>query len=107
VVTPSADTAPQPVNSPDHSVRRSRPDEVSTGRAPLASECRGDACRVVTVTWLAPGYRFENTSPREVAIAIWFASKGDCLLSEFTIAPSKNSGWGNTAFCKPHSARYK
>ena len=100
------DSMPRPVVSPDNSVRRSRPDEVVTGRAPLPSECEGDACSVVTVSWLAPGYRFENTGTRAVAIKIWFAAKGDCLLSQFTIAPSKNSGWGNVGFCKPYSARY-
>jgi hypothetical protein len=98
---------PRPVVSPDNSVRRSQPDEVSTGRAPLASECEGDACGVVTVTWLDPGYRFENAGRRDIAIRIWFAAKGDCLLSEFSIAPSKSSGWGNVGFCKPYSARYK
>ena len=106
-VTPPADRLPRPVVSPDHSVRRSHPDEVSTARAPLASECEGDACDVVTVTWLDPGYRFENTSKRDIAIRIWFAAKGDCLLSEFSIASSKSSGWGNVGFCKPYSARYK
>jgi WD40 repeat protein len=105
--TPAGDTAPLPVVSPNHSVRRSQPDEVSTGRAPLASECEGDACGVVTVTWLDPGYRFENTGSRDVAIRIWFAAKGDCLLSEFSIAPAKSSGWGNTGFCKPYTAAYK
>jgi hypothetical protein len=94
------------VNSPDKSVRRARPDEAVGGRAPLPSECEGDACSAVTVTWLEPGYRFENTGSRSIAIKIWFAAKGDCLLSQFTIAPSKNSGWGNVAFCKPYSARY-
>ena len=101
------DSVPRPVVSPDNSVRRSRPDEVVTGRAPLRSECEGDACGAVTVTWLGPGYRFENTGSRAVAIKIWFAAKGDCLLSKFTIAPSKNSGWGNVGFCKPYSARYE
>ena len=100
------DSVPRPAVSPDNSVRRSRPDEVVTGRAPLRSECEGDACGVVTVTWLGPGYRFENTGSRAVAIKIWFAAKGDCLLSKFTIAPSQNSGWGNVGFCKPYSARY-
>jgi hypothetical protein len=106
-VTPPAQSAPTPVVSPDNSVRRSRPDEVSAGRAPLASECEGDACGVVAVTWLDPGYRFENTSSRAIAIRIWFAAKGDCLLSEFSIAPSRSSGWGNVGFCKPYSARYR
>jgi hypothetical protein len=77
------------------------------GRAPLVSECEGDACGVVAVTWLDPGYRFESTSSRHIAIRIWFAAKGDCLLSEFSIAPSRSSGWGNVGFCKPYSARYK
>lgn len=103
----AGDSVPRPVVSPDNSVRRSRPDEVVTGRAPVPGECEGDACSAVTVTWLEPGYRFENTSSRVVAIKIWFAAKGDCLLSQFTIAPSKNSGWGNVGFCKPYSARYK
>jgi hypothetical protein len=105
--TPAGDTAPVPVVSPNHSVRRSQPDEVATGRAPLASECEGEACGVVTVTWLEPGYRFENTGSRDVAIRIWFAAKGDCLLSEFSIAPAKSSGWGNTGFCKPYTAAYR
>jgi hypothetical protein len=106
-VTPPAPSATMPVVSPDNSVRRSRPEEVSTGRTPLASECEGDACGMVAVTWLDPGYRFENTSSRDIAIRIWFAAKGDCLLSEFAIAPSRSSGWGNVGFCKPYSARYK
>ena len=107
VDTPPADTASRPFVSPDNSVRRSHPDEVVTGRAPLASECEGDACGAVTVTWLDPGFRFENTGSRDIAIRIWFAATGDCLLSQFSIAPGKNSGWGNTAFCKPYSATYK
>lgn len=106
-VASPADGGPGPVVSPNNSVRRAKPDEVSAGRAPLASECEGDACGVVTVTWLDPGYRFENTSRRDVAITIWFAAKGDCLLSEFSIAPSKSSGWGNVGFCKPYKAGYK
>jgi hypothetical protein len=106
-VPPPGDSLPGPVVSPNNSVRRSRPDEVSTGRAPLPSECAGDACGAVTVTWLDPGYSFENTSGRDVVITIWFAAKGDCLLSEFSIAPSKSRGWGNVGFCKPYSARYK
>ena len=105
--TPPTDSPPRPFVSPDNSVRRSRPDEVAAGRAPFASECEGDACGAVAVSWLDPGYRFENTGSREVAIRIWFAAKGDCLLSEFSIAPSKSSGWGNVGFCKPYSARYK
>src|SRR5207245_2814009 len=56
-VASPADSGPGPVVSPNHSVRRAKPDEVSAGRAPLASECEGDACGVVTVTWLDPGYR--------------------------------------------------
>jgi hypothetical protein len=102
-----ADTPPKPVFSPDGSVRRAKPDEISTGRAPLPSECVGDACGVVTVSWLDPGYRFENTSARDVAIEIWFASKTDCLRQEIAIAPGKNSGWGNVGFCKPYTASYK
>lgn len=105
--TAPADSLPGAVNSPDGSVRRSRPDEVVTGRAPLASECEGDACPVVTVAWLDPGFRFENTSSRDVLIRIWFAAQGDCLLSEFSITRSQNSGWGNTGFCKPYRATYK
>lgn len=107
VDTPPAAAASRPAVSPDGSVRRSHPEEVVEGRAPLASECEGDACGAVAVTWLAPGFRFENTSSRDVAITVWFAAKGDCLRSEFSIAPSKNSGWGNTGFCKPYSATYK
>src|SRR5512136_2354781 len=74
-----ADTPPQPVFSPDGSVRRAKPEEISTGGAPLPSECEGDACRVMTVTWLDPGYRFENTSTKPVSIKIWFLSKTDCV----------------------------
>ena len=107
VVMPSPDSTASPVVSPNNSVRRSQPGEVVTGRAPLASECAGDACGVVTVTWLDPGFRFENASSRDIAIRIWFAAKGDCLLSEFAIAPSKNAGWGNVGFCKPYGATYK
>lgn len=102
-----ADSTPTPVVSPDGSVRRAEPDEISTGRAPLPSECKGAACDVVSVTWLDPGYRFENTSAREVAIKIWFVSKEDCVRQEITIAPRKNSGWGNIGFCKPYSVSYK
>jgi len=103
-----ADTLPAGgVVSPDSSVRRSSPAEVVTGRAPLASECEGDACAVVTVAWLAPGYRFENTSSRDVVVRIWFAAQGDCLLSEFAVARSQSSGWGNTGFCKPYRVTYK
>jgi hypothetical protein len=102
-----ADSTPRPVVSPDGSVRRAKPDEISTGRAPLPNECEGDACGVVTVAWLDPGYRFENTSAREVAIAIWFVSKEDCVRQEITIAPGKDSGWGNVGFCKPYHASYK
>jgi hypothetical protein len=105
--TPAVDTPPKPFTSPDGSVRRSTPDEVITGRAPLARECEGDACGRVTVTWLDPGFRFENVGTREIAIRIWYASKGDCLRTEFSIMPGKNSGWGNTGFCKPYSATYK
>jgi hypothetical protein len=79
---------------------------VSTGRAPLASECVGDACRAVVVTWLDPGYRFENRGRHDVTIQIWFAAQGDCLLSTFTIAPTKSRGWGNTSFCKPYRVTY-
>ena len=104
---PPADSPPQPVFSPDGSVRRAKPEEISTGRAPLPSECEGDACGVVTVTWLDPGYRFENTSAREVAIKIWFVSKEDCVRNEITIAPGKNSGWGNVGFCKPYQVSYR
>jgi|SRR5712671_3455124 len=110
--TPADDTspaapAPGPVVSPDNSVRRSRPDEVVMGRAPLRSECEGDACGGVLVTWLDPGFRFQNAGSRDVAIRVWFAAQGDCLRSEFSIAPSKSAGWGNTGFCKPYSATYK
>ena len=107
LVIPAPDSTASPVVSPNNSVRRSQPGEVVTGRAPLASECAGDACGLVTVTWLDPGYRFENTSGRDVVITIWFAAKGDCLLSEFSIAPSQSSGWGNIGFCKPYGVRYK
>lgn len=93
--------------SPDSSVRRSKPEEVVTGRVPLANECEGNACSAVAVTWLEPGYRFENTSPRDIAIEIWFAAKGDCLRSRFSIAAAKTSGWGNLGFCKPYRATYK
>jgi hypothetical protein len=106
-VTPPAQIGPPPVVSPDNSVRRSEPDEVSAGHAPFVRECEGDACRVVAVTWLDPGYRFENTSSRDIVIRIWFAANGDCLLSEFSIAPARSSGWGNVGFCKPYSAKYK
>jgi hypothetical protein len=102
-----ADTTPQPIVSPDGSVRRAKPDEISTGRAPLPSECEGEACGVVTVTWLDPGYRFENTSARDVAIKIWFLSKEDCVRQEISIAPGKNSAWGNVGFCKPYLVSYK
>jgi len=105
--TPAAETTSRPIVSPNNSVRRARPDEVSTGRAPLPSECDGDACGAVTVTWLDPGYRFLNTGRRDVALTIWFAAKGECLLSEFSIAPSQSSGWGNVGFCKPYHVRYK
>jgi len=104
VAAASADTAP--IVSPDHSVRRATPDEVSAGRAPLASECVGDACSAVAVTWLDPGYRFENRGRHDVTIQIWFAAQGDCLRSTFTIAPTKSRGWGNTGFCKPYRATY-
>jgi hypothetical protein len=100
-----ADTAP--LVSPDSSVRRARANEASTGRAPLASECAGDACGAVAVTWLEPGYRFENTGHRDIAIEIWFAAQGDCLRTRFSIAPAKTSGWGNLAFCPPYHATYK
>jgi hypothetical protein len=106
-VASPVDTTPKPVFSPDGSVRRAKPEEVSTGRAPLPSECEGDACGVVTVTWLDPGYRFENTSAREVAIKIWFVSKEDCVRQEIAVAPGKNSGWGNVGFCKPYTVSYK
>jgi hypothetical protein len=105
--TPAVDTPPRAFTSPDGSVRRSTPDDVITGRAPLASECGGEACGRVSVTWLDPGFRFENMGTREIAIRIWYASKGDCLRTEFSLAPGKNSGWGNTGFCKPYSATYK
>jgi hypothetical protein len=62
---------------------------------------------MVAVTWLDPGYRFENTGSRDIAIRIWFAAKGDCLLSGFSIAPSRSSGWGNVGFCKPYRATLK
>ena len=104
VAATSADTAP--IVSPNHSVRRAAPEEVSSGRPPIASECAGEACSVVTVTWLDPGYRFENTSRRDVTIQIWFAANGLCLLSTFSIAPMKSSGWGNTGFCKPYRATF-
>src|SRR5712692_696052 len=99
---PAADTTSRPIVSPNNSVRRARADEVSTGRAPLPSECDGDACGAVTVTWLDPGYRFLNTGRRDVALTIWFAAKGECMLSEFFIAPSQSPGWGNVGFCNPH-----
>jgi hypothetical protein len=102
-----ADSSPKQVVSPDGSVRRSQPAEISTGRAPLPSECEGDACGVVTVTWLDPGYRFENTSAREVAIMIWFVAKEDCVRLQIAIPPGKTSGWGNVGFCKPYHAIYK
>lgn len=101
------ETTNAPIVSPDHSVRRANPDEVSSGRAPLKSECEGDACGVVQVAWLDPGYRFTNTGTRDVSIRIWFAANGECLLSQFSIAPTKSSGWGNTGFCKPYRATYK
>lgn len=104
---PPADTPPAPVLSPDGSVRRAKPDEISTGRAPLPAECEGDACGVVTVTWLDPGYRFDNTSTRAVGIRIWFLSKEDCVRQEIAIAPGKSSGWGNIGFCKPYRVSYK
>ena len=104
---PPADAPPQPVLSPDGSVRRARPEEISTGRAPLPGECEGDACSVVTVTWLDPGYRFENTSSRPVSIKIWFVAKTDCVRQEIAIAPGKNSGWGNIGFCKPYHVSYQ
>ena len=96
-----------PVFSPDGSVRRAKPEEISTGRAPLPSECGGDACSAVTVTWLDPGYRFENKSARTVAIQIWFVSKEDCVRQEIGIAPGQSSGWGNVGFCKPYTASYR
>src|SRR5436190_18986013 len=58
VAAASADTAP--IVSPDHSVRRATPDEVSAGRPPLASECVGDACSAVADSCLDPGYRLQN-----------------------------------------------
>jgi len=106
-VASAADSTRTPIVSPDGSVRRAKPDEISTGRAPLPSECEGAACGVVTVTWLDPGYRFENTSARDVAIKIWFLSKEDCVRQEIAIAPGKNSGWGNVGFCKPYNVSYK
>ncbi|HEV8355434.1 MAG TPA: hypothetical protein VGQ17_01580 [Gemmatimonadales bacterium] len=106
-VADTTDTTPTPVNSPDSSVRRWKLDEVVTGRAPTANECEGDACGAVSVTWLEPGYRFENLGLREVAITIWFALKGDCLRARFSLAPAKTSGWGNTGFCKPYRADYQ
>jgi hypothetical protein len=88
-------------------VRRATTDEISTGRAPLPSECEGDACGAVSVTWLDPGYRFENTSAREVAITIWFVAKEDCVRQRIAIPPGKNSGWGNLGICKPYHVIYK
>lgn len=106
-VAPPHETANAPIVSPNHTVRRANPDEISSGRAPLQSECEGDACRAVQVAWLDPGYRFTNTGTRDVSIRIWFAANGECLLSEFSVAPTKSSGWGNTGFCKPYRAAYK
>jgi hypothetical protein len=107
VAATSPDDTPKPVFSPDGSVRRAKLEEISTGRAPLPSECEGDACGVVTVTWLDPGYRFENTGTREVAIKIWFVSKEDCVRQEITLAAGKTSGWGNVGFCKPYTVSYR
>jgi hypothetical protein len=100
-------TSSDSVVSPDGSVRRARPGEISTGRAPLPSECEGDACGVVNVTWLDPGYRFANTSMRHVVIKIWFVAKEDCVREAIDLAPGKNSGWGNVGFCKPYGASYE
>jgi hypothetical protein len=107
VATSPADSTAKPVFSPDGSVRRAKPEEISTGRAPLRNECEGEACGVVTVTWLDPGYRFQNTSAREVAIKIWFVSTEDCVRQEIAIGPGKNSGWGNVGFCRPYHVSYK
>ncbi|MGE5232304.1 MAG: hypothetical protein ACM3NS_11225 [Deltaproteobacteria bacterium] len=106
-VAPPADTSSTPVVSPDGSVRRARPDEISTGRAPLASECEGNACGAVRVTWLGPGYRFENTSTREVGVTIWFLAKENCARQEIALPAGKDSGWGNVGFCPPYRATYK
>jgi hypothetical protein len=100
-------SASDSVGSPDGSVRRARPGEISTGRAPLPSECEGDACGVVNVTWLDPGYRFANTSVRHVIIRIWFVAKEDCVRQAIDLEPGKSSGWGNVGFCKPYRASYE
>lgn len=100
-------SASDSIVSPDGSVRRARPGEISTGRAPLPSECEGDACGVVNVTWLDPGYRFANTSARHVTIKIWFVAKEDCVRQAIELEPGKSSGWGNVGFCKPYRASYE
>jgi len=103
--TPSAfipDTSP--IHSPDSSVRRAKTEEISTGRAPLRSECAGNACESVTVTWLDPGYRFENRTARLVHILIWFLSDKDCARQRIDLKPRSTSTWGNVGFCKPYHA---
>jgi len=91
-----------PIRSPDGSVRHAKPEEISTGRAPLRSECVGNACDSVTVTWLDPGYRFENRTARLVHIVIWFLADKDCARQRIELAPRSSSGWGNVGFCKPY-----
>ena len=91
-----------PVHSPDSSIRRAKTEEISTGRAPLRSECAGNACDSVTVTWLDPGYRFENRTARLVHILIWFLADKDCARQRIELKPRSTSTWGNVGFCKPY-----
>lgn len=96
-----------PLVSPDNSVRKARPEEISAGRAPAPEECVGDACQSLAVTWLAPGYRFENRGSRPAHVLIWFLVDSNCARQAIEVDPGQTSGWGNAGFCKPYHASFE
>ena len=94
------------INGEKHQVENNRATWVETTALAL-TECNGNACGDVSITWTGHGYDVRNNGNKRVRVRVRFTFGLQCLdWTSIDLNPGEVHSYGNGAYCEPVEANH-